>query len=202
MIYKLKLWLRSRKMQHYRKSLLNRDCSIISMNCVGGCMCHDMGIRFNSPTISLSINADDFVKFCENIKWYLRQELEFLNNHEYTYPVAKLGDITIYFVHYKSNKEAVESWKKRIKRINWNNIWFMMCERDGCTYEIMEKFDKLPYKKVIFTHKIYENIKCSYTIKGFERQKEIGNIIDFKPYRFTRYYDCFDFISWLNNKND
>lgn len=35
----------------YKKRLRNRDISILCNNCTGGFVLHDLGIRFNSPTI-------------------------------------------------------------------------------------------------------------------------------------------------------
>lgn len=77
MLYRIKKTLREHWCKRTHK-LLNKDISIISMNCVGGCVYHDYGLRFMSPTINLSFSASDFVKFCENIEGYLAEELRFV----------------------------------------------------------------------------------------------------------------------------
>ena len=59
-------------MNHARLNKRNRarfhnpDVSILSMNCIGGVLAHDLGIRFNSPTVNLYMRAEDFIRFCEN----------------------------------------------------------------------------------------------------------------------------------------
>lgn len=40
-----------------------------------------------------------------------------------SYPVAKLLDLTIYFVHYNSQQQAEEKWKQRSKRLDFNNLF-------------------------------------------------------------------------------
>lgn len=162
-------------------------------------MYHDYGLRFMSPTINLSFSASDFVKFCENIEGYLAEELRFVCvGGDMVYPIAMLNDIRIDFVHYDTPQEAKKEWEVRKKRINWENVYFIMCERDECTYDLLKKFDSLPYRnKVAFVHTDYPDLKCAYKIGGFEQQSELGNIIDFKKYGFKRYYDDFDFNTWF-----
>jgi len=59
-----------------RKKLLNHDITIISNNCTGGFVYHDLGLRFNSPTINLSFASDkDFFSFAENLPYYLSCEV-------------------------------------------------------------------------------------------------------------------------------
>ena len=45
--------LRGRIEKKNRRLLKNRDIPIISANCVGGVIYHDLGLAFNSPTINL-----------------------------------------------------------------------------------------------------------------------------------------------------
>ena len=57
-----------------RKRLKKQSFSIISNTCIGGVICHDLGLPFLSPTINLYIRPCDFVKFCADIQCYLEQE--------------------------------------------------------------------------------------------------------------------------------
>ena len=54
--------LRGRIDKKNRSLLKNRDITIISANCVGGVIYHDLGLAFNSPTINLFFSASDYVK--------------------------------------------------------------------------------------------------------------------------------------------
>ena len=53
-----------------RKRLKNFNPTIISSNCNGGIIYHDLGLPFNSPTINLSMDTDDFIKLVSNLKYY------------------------------------------------------------------------------------------------------------------------------------
>lgn len=76
------------------------EISILSVNCIGGVLYHDYGMRFLSPTVNLSFSAEDYIKFMENLDYYLSQSLVPISNEKYHYPLMKLDDITIEFVHY------------------------------------------------------------------------------------------------------
>lgn len=76
-----------------------------------------------------------------------------------------------------------------------------MTENELCSYDVLEQFDKLPYtQKIVFTHMSYPKIKSSFYIKGFESNKELGNIFDYSNRLGKRYYDQFDWIKWLNKE--
>ncbi len=81
-----------------RKKLKNHTFSIISNNCNGAFITHDLKQQFRSPFVNLFLFPKDFIKFCKNIKYYLSQELSFIRLPEYNYPVGKLDDIYIYFL--------------------------------------------------------------------------------------------------------
>ena len=76
----------------------------------GGVILHELGERFNSPTVNLFFGAEDYIKFLEKLDHYLGQTLVEAQSDK-DYPVAKLDDITIYFMHYPSF-EPKESGKK------------------------------------------------------------------------------------------
>jgi len=98
------------------------------------------------------------------------------------YPVGRLNDITVYGEHYSSFDELRNKWNERKKRINWGNIFVFMIERDGCTYQDLRDFDKLPYKnKVVFTKKRYENIKSSIVLPDSydEENENVNNLLQY-----------------------
>ena len=91
------------------------------------------------------------------------------------------GGIKINFVHYESFDEGVSKWKQRKERINWDNLFIVGSEKDGCTYETIQRFERLPYEnKVILTHVDYPEFKSAYYIKGFEDRDEMGTTINYK----------------------
>ena len=187
-----------------RRNLKNNNFTIISSNCIGGVLYHELGIQFQSPTINMYIEAKDFIKFCKNLEEYLKKDIQYVEQKEREYPVARLGDIKLYCVHYKNFEEVKNAWNKRVKRVNLKRICIIMSERDGCTYEDIVEFDKLPYKnKIIFVHKDMPEIKSAYHIKNTELEGDINNkIIGLTEYegRYTgkRYIDEFDYVEFFN----
>ena len=182
-----------------RRKLKNFSPSIIASNCNGGIILHDLGLQFNTPTINLYFDSGDFLKFLSDLSGYLEKELAEVEC-EFDYPAGRLGDITIYFMHYPSFAEAKTKWDERKKRINMNNLFIMMTDRNDCTYEQMREFDKLPYKnKVIFTHQPHQEIVSSVYVKGFENDGEVGILSDWKPgFWKRRYIDDYDYVTFLN----
>lgn len=185
-----------------RLRLKNRDFTIISSNCNGGMIYHDMKLKFLTPTINLSFDMNDFVRFTENLEHYIAQPLTPFSDERFDYPCGMLGDIEVRFNHYCSFEEAQAKWEQRKKRINRNNIFILGIDGDNCTYESIKRFDALPFEnKVIFTHKPYPEFKSTYYIKGFEQNGGMGVLSDFKNRFFIRrYLDDFDYVSFLNGK--
>lgn len=183
-----------------KSRLKNHDFSIITSNCNGAFMYYDLKIPYLSPTVNLTIGMDDFVKMAENLKWYMEQEIARLEG-DFECPTGLLGDIRINFMHYKSFEEGVMKWEQRKKRINWDNLFLVGTARGNCDYETIKKFEQLPYEnKVIFTHINYPEFKSAYYIKGFENQKQLGVLIDYKnQFWLRRYLDDFDYVAFLNN---
>lgn len=167
-----------------------------------GGILHELGERFNSPTVNLFFMADDYVKFLENLDYYLKQELVEVESDK-NYPVAKLGDIEIYFMHYVSFYEAKITWEKRVARVNMNNLYMIFVQQNGCTEQILRRFDNLPYEhKLALTSKHMPQIKCSYCIVGTAEPN--GDVMDLCKYegKFTgrRWIDEYDYVRFLNQK--
>lgn len=197
-----KIWNANRKKvnSYYTKNITNSDFTIFSCNCTGGVLYHDLGRQFISPTINLYMPCEDFIKFCENPKKYLELEMkEYTGNVKRDYPIATLGDLTLFLVHYKTIEEAREKWNQRNQRINWDNIFVVGTNRDGFNQELSDRFDALQYPKVLFTNKPDDNPNHFY-IKGFENEEQVGTIVE-PSNRLSgkRYYDQFDWVKFFNN---
>ena len=185
-----------------RLRLKNDRPTIIASNCIGTFIYHDMKLPFLSPTINLSFDMNEYVCFLENMKWYLEQPMVSYKDDRYDYPCGMIGDVEIRFNHYKTFEDAAEKWNERKQRIDWENMFIIGIDGDGCTYDSIQKFDRLPYKnKVIFTCKPYSEFSSAYYLPGFEDLKGIGRATDFKNQSLIRrYIDQFDYISFLNGK--
>lgn len=184
-----------------RKNLRNRDITIISQNCIGGVILHDLGLEFKTPTINLFFSASDYIKFVKNLNYYVYLDFQEIET-DYNYPVVKLGDLTLHLVHYHSAEEAEKKWKERAARINWNNLYFIMADRDGATDYEIEEFDHLPFaNKAFLTYKERPNIQSAYCIPN---SKDVTDqMIDVCQYKGTytgrRWIDDFDYVKFLNS---
>lgn len=161
-----------------RKKLKNTNFTIISNNCWGGCIYESYGIRKNSPTIGLFFMAEDYLKFIKNIKYYLNCDIEFINtenskwkkelekSHNWgKYPIGKIDNIEIFFLHYKSKEEVINKWNRRRKRINWDRLLIKFNDQNGCTEKHIEEFANMPYKnKICFTIKNYYKYNCVFKV--------------------------------------
>lgn len=74
-------------------------------------------------------------------------------------------------------------------------------DRNYCTEEDIKAFDELPYdNKVCFTHIRYPQYKSTYYISGSEKDDYLKSVMDYvHQWWIKRYYDQFDFVTWLNN---
>lgn len=183
-----------------RKRLKNKDFSIICSNCIGGIIYHRLGLQFLSPTINLWINQKDFCKFVLNIRYYISLKLEFFDT-SYNHPVAKLGDITIYFNHFKTEDEAKEVWIKRKIRINYENLFIIMYDKDGITYDDLKNLNQVKCKgKLVISNNYYPDLDYVVQIKADEGNPETRYRLDKNKLTAKRTFEQkFDYVSWLNN---
>lgn len=136
----------SKKWNNYR--IKNKRISIISNNCWGGYMYQSCNLKYQSPFIGLFLFAPDYIQLLKNLDYYLSQDITFITRKQSKYadliieeyPIGMLGEgIEIHFLHYKSNEEAAEKWKQRVKRIDLNNLIVKFCDRDLSTPEYMKE---------------------------------------------------------------
>ena len=60
----------------YRKTLRKRDVTLITNNCIGGIIYHDMHLQFLSPTINLYFDNEEFIRFSTHLEYYLSLSLQ------------------------------------------------------------------------------------------------------------------------------
>ena len=189
-----------------REQLENTDFCLISSNCNGGVVSHDLGLPFRTQFVNLWMYPKDFIRYLSDLDYYNSiDEITFVPESErgiWNFPIGLIDGMRIYFTHYKSEEEAVQKWNARKHRMDKNNLFIMMSEQNGCTKEDLIAFDKLPYEnKVVFTQRPYADISSSFYIRGFENAKELGTILSFtSPISAVRYIDQFPYVEWFNGK--
>ena len=196
-----------------RAKLKNRSFSIISNTCIGGVITHSVGEQFRSPTVNLVIYEEEFLTFCEHLADYARCELVPADpalEARMGYPVGRLlgsdaglPDITVYFVHYKTFKDARDAWRKRFARVCYEDLFLLMDRGMDATDEILDRFHRLPHRhKVFFTHREDpERWPCTFRLSYYTPDHyQTAYMYQFRR-RGLLYYrilDEFDFVHWLN----
>lgn len=192
---------RSKLNQDIQEKLNGIPFTIFSNNCLGGTFYHDAGREFTSPTINLSFDGPDFIKFLTNPHHYLSIEPQFIQIGK-PFPVALLDDIEVNFVHYHTEEEAVSSWNRRKARIVWDNVFIVSTDHDGLYLpESLERFDALPYKnKIMFTAKNYPQYPWAIQVPQFKHRNNVRIMTAFANMRGQRYYEtCFDIADWIRS---
>lgn len=206
------------KFNKYRRQWLSKirrrkinctDFTIISNNCWGGTIYESYNLVKKTPTVGLFFMADDYIRFVKNFDEYIATELKFIsandskwkkelseNKNFGVYPIGILNDIEIHFLHYHSEKEAMEKWKRRCQRINKEKILFKFNDQNGCTEKHIREFDSLPYKnKICFSVKKYPSYSSVVTIRAPKSHKFIR--ASYEPFGEGKYINMNDVINRL-----
>lgn len=143
-----------------RRRIKNNNFTLLTSTCIGGVIYNRLGMQFLSPTINLWIRQPDFCQFCSELDYYLNQTLEFYDepSRKGECPCAHLGtgekQISIHFVHYKTEEEARNSWEKRKARINRDNLYIITSDGNDSVPSDFEKLENVLCKrKIVFTSK-------------------------------------------------
>ena len=204
---------RSDYLEKQRGRLKNTTPTIISRNCVGGIIYHDLGLKFNSPTINLSMDNNDFITFAENLDIFLKVDgvtFEEIRDSGLDYPVGKLSaqgkSVIIQFVHYKTLEQARLKWVERVQRVDFNNlflIWECSCE-SGPDDELWKRFLSLGYRKILITGQRFPvNNEYVFRTRLYGKKYHYGKILEYQKglLFYKRYLDKFDYVEFLNEDN-
>ncbi len=200
-----------------RARLRNRNFSIISNSCLGGSIYHKYGLPYTSPTIGVFFYSDEYLRMLENLKYYMNQrlvlretsmhpEVNQLMADTYKFPVGVLGgDVEVMFLHYSSKEEAETKWNRRLKRLNFDNLFILFTDsgaagggagNDNFKPEYVERFEKLPYEnKVLFTATPRSGSHVVHIKDSDPQYPWVENMIFNR--KFEKYLDV---TTWLNRE--
>lgn len=180
-----------------RRKLKNRNFTILCSNCMGGIIYHLVSDKFLSPTVNLRIDSKEFFKFLNHMDYYMSLQIDFYDDLNISYPLGKLGDITIHFNHYHTKEEAVLKWEERKKRINWNNVYIITNDLDGVTEEDINSIKDFPcHNIIVFTHRHYMDIPYTYYVGDKEQlMKMLKKSVLTGLYEFERWFDYSNFLN-------
>lgn len=195
----------------YRIPLKNKDFTIISNNCWGGCVYDRYALPYRTPTVGLWIPAGDYLKFIGNLKEYLKKELipisykeshvrDILEEREKAgrydrklddFVIGRIGDVDIIFLHYNTFDEAKEKWNRRKERINFDNIIVKYNDQNGFELNNFYEFEDMKYAhKLFFTSN--KQLKNDERVHYIEEYEDVGYAVDdikpsFKSMDITQY---------------
>jgi len=177
---------------NWRRRILSRvvknwinlsDISIISMNCIGGVLYHDCRMQFLSPTINLFFTATDFIKFVNCLEYYL--SLTPIVTMGDDYPIGRLDDIHVYFMHFDSVENALKKWEERKKRVKFDRIFVIMVEQNGFSESEYAGFLKIKYPKLLFAKDPKYNSDDVVCFEKYKDLTELPNIIENREFYKT-----------------
>lgn len=198
---------RERWLRQLRRKNLNHDFSLITNDCVGGVICHDLGEQFRSPTVNLWIPNNNFLEFAQNLRYYLACEIEENPDASKPYPVGRIVPkddqhipIEVNFMHYASYEEAFTKWKERSKRVNFDRLYFIWHYYDEEDDERVKAFDRWEARKLVILHAPIAGIRNSEVTTCYRQDPHNGKILDVIEQTGKRYLDGIDYVGFLNRE--
>lgn len=192
------------------RAVKGTDFTIISNNCWGGLIYQSYDLPKQAPTVGMYFVAEEYVKFVSDLRHYVEDcPLTFINPEESrhrafyaqdkrfgTYPIGRLGDVEIAFLHYHSEGEARGKWERRCKRIQWQRLIVKMNDQNLCRREHAEAFLALP-----FEHKLFFTVRPDFAdIPGItflkSKNRDHCGLFD-EPFGSNRNFDLNAYINKL-----
>lgn len=197
--------------ERIKQKLSYSNFTIISNNCWGGWVYRYFGLPYSSPTVGLFFLAEDYLRFVSDLKYYMSKELVFIAPDAVhrvdevagyvdmfgKYPIGRIKDVDIHFLHYENEEEAYEKWNKRKERMDWSRIIVKMSQQNLWSDEIARKFDELPLPNKLFfeTKKFYLS---NTTEVLFRRDKGLPNTRN-EGEVYRRYINMLKYINASKN---
>lgn len=181
--------------------------SILSFDCVGGVISHELHWPFLSPTVNLFFDSyDAFLDYLTHLSYYAAVGLEpcgFGDDGGHRYPIGVLPgngtcpDVKIHFLHYPSFEEAEKKWRERSERIVFDRICVVM-QVDRPERRLMERFAALPYdRKEVLTYAPFD-APFVFRLRSLDRFIP-GRLLDDRGLLGRRFLDEFDYPAFLRD---
>lgn len=188
----------------------NNPPSIITNHCCGGFLYNALALEFKSPFINMGITDDSTEKLYGDLKHYLNVEPVYLEdrfetNLQKNYPVLLLEDVELLCNHYKDSAEAIEKWKSRVQRVNYDNLFYEMCVTDEKTYKIFKNIDNP--NKIAFSFDEWQDsriITLPYRKSQIYQQLYISpkDMVNHLFSKLNTEFKCIDLLKMLLGEDD
>lgn len=180
-----------------QRKLKNKDFTIICSNCIGGIIYNRLGMKFLSPTINMWMHQKDCIRLMKNLREYMDCDLEFIDS-KYDYPVARLRDVVLYFNHSKSEEEARNDWNRRKIRINYDNLYLIVYDREDIDLDDLNSLKDLKCRNIaVLSDK--ERPELPYLYRVVPEDRPLGEqFLDKDTFGIRTFEKYFDYVKWLN----
>lgn len=169
-----------------RKSLNNVDFSIISNNCWGGHVYRRFGLPYLSPTVGLYFYADEYINFLSDLEKNLYGDIRIINCLDSKYKddllrknqndvvIGLINDaVEVVFLHYHSPEEAIEKWRRRSERVNFNNLIVKFSQMNNCSHSNLVAFNAMDFKKKVLFLASEEEYVNGVVIKRYTTDDQV-----------------------------
>lgn len=190
--------------------------TIISNNCLGASIYHDLGLRFESPTINLQILPEQYSKFCNNLQHYVQVDLIEIRPEDFNqyqkdivfhmfgkiptdeFPYGLLDDVLVVFQHYKTFEDAKQSWNRRRARMDFDHIGYVFWVENDSYKSCAEEFAALNLpNSVVFQKNFTLSLPCEYHSYAFPIQNNSLDIIN-GLHRYQIGFNEKDYVERIN----
>ena len=130
--------------------------SIVSNNCWGGIIYNTLNMECLSPFKNVSIASDDYIKIISNLKHYLSVDpiwtgkTQIDANQNRAVPMLELDDVLIKCNHDLDAGLAIQKWKRRRDKFNWNHMLVEMYTDDSVVERAFGKASEQYDKRICF----------------------------------------------------
>src|SRR5581483_11246354 len=165
----------------FRSRLRERRFSVLSDDCWAGELYAALGLEYQTPFVGLLMAQHEFLEIVRDPARWLDAPLRFAPVSKYPspqeavegfdYPIGLLdGELEVKFLHYATEREASEKWKRRRDRVSLDRLLFKFAG-DTKDYlvpdELLVEFDRLPGRGVCFTSRPRPDLHKAVYVPNF-----------------------------------
>lgn len=145
------LAIRSNLASHIIRYLISRDVSIVSDDCWGGQYYKQANIHYLTPTVGLWVDPKHYLDYIENFEELHKKPTFSEQTYDKNYPVGSLSEtVDIYFMHYQTFDQAIETYLRRYKRVNHNKLFFKIdFGKPGYTVKDIDRWNSIALKNAV-----------------------------------------------------
>ena len=182
-------------------SLVKDPVTILSNDCWGGYIYHDLGLPFTSPATNIAWPIDSFCRFMLDPLYYLDQPLRMEREGEIRSPLWPIGvigegtrEIKLNFVHSLTFAHAKEHWDRRRARVNPKRIFVKLTlNQPHRHYEAVSGAWNDEQSLAAFHQVTYPKV-CFYT--GETEQKDVIFLKRFEAELYNQKVPFVDYVDY------